>query len=84
MLVFMTAKAACAQSASVQTTEPMSGTAKEKKFTITPRAGMAVSKFKGDFIYKNAENIWGPALGVDAEYQFSSLMGVALGYQLHL
>lgn len=37
-LLCMTAKAACAQEASAQTQEPV----KEKKFTITPRAGMVI------------------------------------------
>ena len=69
MLVCMTAKAACAQEASVQTQEPV----KEKKFTITPRAGMAISRFRGDFAYyvdkKAIKYVRGVPVGADVEYQ---------------
>lgn len=72
-----------AQESSAQTTEPMSGTAKEKKFTITPRAGMAISRFRGDFAYyvdkKAIKYVRGVAVGADVEYQFNKQLGVSLG-----
>lgn len=79
MLLCMTAKAACAQEASVQTQEPV----KEKKFTITPRTGMAISRFGGDFAFyvdkKAIKYVSGVTVGADVEYQFNKLLGVSLG-----
>ena len=64
-----------AQEASVQTQEPV----KEKKFTITPRVGMAISRFRGDFAYyvdkKAIKYVRGVAVGADVEYQFNKLLG---------
>lgn len=83
VLLCMTANAACAQEASAQTTEPTSGTEKEKKFTIAPRAGMAISRFRGDFAYyvdkKAIKYVRGVAVGADVEYQFNKQLGVSLG-----
>ena len=83
VVLLMAAGSVRAQEASAQTTEPMSGTAKEKKFTITPRAGMAISRFRGDFAYyvdkKAIKYVRGVAVGADVEYQFNKLLGVSLG-----
>lgn len=43
-----------AQEASVQTQEPV----KEKKFTITPRAGFAASRFKGHLFHQPTGTPW--------------------------
>ena len=76
MLVCMTAKAACAQEASAQTTEPMSGTAKEKKFTITPRAGFAASRFKGHLFHQPTGTPYGAGVNYNYQYNWDSLFSI--------
>ena len=61
-----------AQEASVQTQEPV----KEKKFTITPRAGFAASRFKGHLFHQPTGTSYGTGVNYNYQYNWDSLFSI--------